>query len=77
MVNMKITSIQQTASNKKDVYQISLTSCTCPDYVFRQLAKNGKCKHIKALDKLNENMIYLEGVEALLPIVNKLLEVKQ
>jgi hypothetical protein len=74
---MKITAIQQTASNKKDVYEVSLISCTCPDYVFRQLAKNGKCKHIKALDRLNANLVFLEGVEALLPIVNKLLEVNQ
>lgn len=74
---MKIKTLEIESSNKKDVYEVSLISCTCPDYVFRQLAKNGKCKHIKALDRLNANLVFLEGVEALLPIVNKLLEVKQ
>ena len=51
MVNMKITS-----SNGKTVYEVSLNSCTCPDYIFRQLAKNGQCKHMKIMEASIKNV---------------------
>ena len=37
------------SSNKQTFYEVSLESCTCPDYIYRQKAKSGKCKHMKAL----------------------------
>jgi predicted nucleic acid-binding Zn finger protein len=39
------------SSNKQTFYEVSLenNTCTCPDYIYRQKAKSGKCKHIKAL----------------------------
>lgn len=36
-------------------YQVSfkdgISLCGCPDFIFRQLPKNGKCKHILAVEK--------------------------
>lgn len=48
-----------------NIYQVTfdngLSLCDCPDFVFRQLARNGKCKHILAVEAeypvvLEENM---------------------
>ena len=34
------------SSDKKTVYNVTDTSCTCPDYMFRQSKSGGKCKHM-------------------------------
>ena len=37
------------SSDKKTVYQVTETSCSCPDYVFRHAKNKTICKHIKKL----------------------------
>jgi len=37
------------SSNKQTFYEVTVENCTCPDYVYRQKAKSGQCKHMKAL----------------------------
>jgi predicted nucleic acid-binding Zn finger protein len=32
-------------------YQVSLTSCSCPDFVHRREERGEKCKHILALEE--------------------------
>jgi len=38
------------SSNKQAYYEVTLQNCTCPDYIFRQKDKNGKCKHMKSME---------------------------
>ena len=45
--------VQSSAGLRK--YQVSfkdgISLCDCPDFIFRQLPKNGKCEHILAVEK--------------------------
>ena len=41
------------SSNKQTWYTVTLQNCTCPDYIYRQKDKNGKCKHMKSMEALN------------------------
>jgi len=34
------------SSDKKTVYQVTETSCTCADYMFRHAKVGSRCKHI-------------------------------
>ena len=34
------------SSDKKTVYNVTETSCTCPDFMFRHARAGSRCKHI-------------------------------
>lgn len=56
---MKIKKISDTrfkvesASKKGKFYNIDIEQpfCNCPDFMFREIKKHGKCKHIKAVEE--------------------------
>ena len=31
------------------IYEVTATSCTCPDFLYRRKSRGEKCKHMKAL----------------------------
>ena len=37
------------SSDKRTVYNVTETSCTCADYMFRQAKVQGRCKHMNKL----------------------------
>ena len=42
------------SSDKKKVYEVTQTSCTCSDFTYRQARVGGKCKHIlKCFGEIN------------------------
>jgi len=34
------------SSDKKQIYDVTSTSCTCADFMYRQSRVGGKCKHM-------------------------------
>jgi hypothetical protein len=34
------------SSSKQKFYEVTHSSCTCPDYIYRQAKSGGKCKHM-------------------------------
>ncbi len=34
------------STDRKKFYEVTSSSCTCPDYVYRQAKQGGKCKHM-------------------------------
>ena len=37
------------SSDKRTVYNVTETSCTCPDFMFRHAKAGSRCKHINKL----------------------------
>jgi predicted nucleic acid-binding Zn finger protein len=45
------------SSNKQTFYEVTLEKCSCPDYIYREKKdKNGKCKHMKAMEASLNNV---------------------
>ena len=44
------------STDRRKFYEVTSSSCTCPDYVYRQAKQGGACKHMVKLFRPSSNI---------------------